>query len=165
MVTSRFDGTSEPDLPQNASGPIGFQGRFAWSGPRRGGRFRRTMAAIRLPTPPNTVSPAYRRIYAVVRRIPHGRVATYGQVAVKAGLPGRARQVGYALHALPAGSRVPWHRVINARGRISLRSRPGPELSQRMLLEREGVRFDAGGAVDLRRFGWGRRRPRSAAAP
>lgn len=108
-----------------------------------------------------SVDSAYQRIYAVVRRIPRGRVATYGEVATRAGLAGRARQVGYALHALSSGSRVPWHRVVNARGRISLRSRPGPELSQRILLEKEGVRFDAGGGIDLRRFGWGRKQRRA----
>ena len=101
---------------------------------------------------------SYQRIYAVVRRIPRGRVATYGQVAALAGLPGHARQVGYALHALPDGTAVPWHRVINARGEVSRRSVPGPELSQRMLLEREGVRFDPRGRVDLRSCGWRRGR-------
>jgi methylated-DNA-protein-cysteine methyltransferase-like protein len=94
------------------------------------------------------------RIYAVVRRIPRGRVATYGQVAALAGYPGHARQVGYALSALPAGTVLPWHRVINARGEISLRHWPGAELTQRMLLEREGVRFDARGRVQLKRVGW-----------
>jgi methylated-DNA-protein-cysteine methyltransferase related protein len=94
------------------------------------------------------------RIYAAVRRIPRGRVATYGQVAALAGLAGHARQVGYALHALPAGTTVPWHRVINAKGEISLRSVPGAGLTQRMLLEREGVRFDAHGRIVLERFRW-----------
>jgi methylated-DNA-protein-cysteine methyltransferase-like protein len=97
---------------------------------------------------------AYARIYAVVRRIPRGRVASYGQVARLAGLPGRARQVGYAMHALPAGTGVPWHRVVNAQGKISLRRRPGPELTQRLLLEREGVRFGPGGRIALARFGY-----------
>lgn len=100
----------------------------------------------------------YQRIYAVVRRIPRGKVSTYGQIAVLAGLPGHARQVGYALHALPDGTTVPWHRVINARGEVSRRRVPGPELSQRLLLEREGVRFDGRGRVDLRSCGWRRRR-------
>ncbi|HEU5039892.1 MAG TPA: MGMT family protein [Gemmatimonadales bacterium] len=100
----------------------------------------------------------YQRIYAVVRRIPRGRVATYGQVAALAGLPGHARQVGYALHALPAGTRVPWQRVINARGEVSRRRAPGAELSQRMLLQREGIRFDARGRVDLDACGWRPRR-------
>jgi len=94
------------------------------------------------------------RIYAVVRRIPRGRVATYGQVATLAGLAGHARQVGYALHALPAGSSVPWQRVVNARGEISLRSVPGAGLTQRMLLEREGIRFDARGRIGLERYRW-----------
>jgi len=100
------------------------------------------------------VSPTYARIYAAVRRIPRGRVATYGQIAELAGLPGHARQVGYALHALPAGTTVPWHRVLNARGALSLRREAGAELTQRLLLEREGVRFDAGGRVDLARVRW-----------
>jgi methylated-DNA-protein-cysteine methyltransferase-like protein len=104
-------------------------------------------------------SDAYRRIYAVISRIPPGRVATYGQVAAVAGLPGHARQVGYALHALPDGSDVPWQRVINARGEVSLRSASegwpgGREGYQRHLLEEEGVVFDARGRIDLRRFAW-----------
>lgn len=95
------------------------------------------------------------RIYAVVRRIPRGRVATYGQVATLAGLPGQARLAAYALHALPEGSVLPWHRVIGAGGRLSLLA-AGSEagLTQRMRLEREGVRFDARGRVELARFAW-----------
>jgi methylated-DNA-protein-cysteine methyltransferase-like protein len=100
------------------------------------------------------LSPSYRRIYAVIRRIPRGQVATYGQVASLAGLAGHARQVGYALHALGKGTRLPWHRVINAKGEVSRRRRPGEELSQRMLLEREGVRFDGRGRVALARLRW-----------
>ena len=96
----------------------------------------------------------YARIYAVVRRIPRGRVATYGQVAELAGLGGHARQVGYALHALPAGSAVPWHRVINAAGMVSRRAVPGAELTQRQLLEREGVGFDLRGRVRLSAVRW-----------
>ena len=96
----------------------------------------------------------YDCIYTVVRRIPRGRVATYGQVAELAGIPGHARQVGYALHALPAGTAVPWHRVLNAQGSLSLRREPGPELTQRLLLEREGIRFDARGRVNLARVRW-----------
>ena len=98
----------------------------------------------------------YRRIYAVVRRIPRGRVATYGQVAQLARIPGAARQVGYALHALGVGSRLPWHRVINHRGEISRRSMPGPEISQRLRLETEGVVFDGRGRVSLKRYQWGK---------
>ena len=97
---------------------------------------------------------SYHRIYQVVRRIPRGRVATYGQIAMLAGLHGHARQVGYALHALPSGSTVPWHRVVNARGTISLRSVPGAELVQQQLLAREGVRLDGKGRVPLSRVRW-----------
>jgi methylated-DNA-protein-cysteine methyltransferase-like protein len=103
----------------------------------------------------------YGRIHAIVRRIPPGRVATYGQVAELAGLPGRARQVGYALHALPANSAVPWHRVLNARGMVSLPPGSRSALDQRLLLEREGVHFDQRGQVPLARFRW---RPRQAPA-
>ena len=95
------------------------------------------------------------RIHDVVSRIPRGRVATYGQVARVAGLPGQARLVGYALHALPAGTSVPWHRVVNAQGAISTPG--GPEGRQRRLLEREGVRFDDRGRISLASFQW---RPR-----
>jgi methylated-DNA-protein-cysteine methyltransferase-like protein len=96
----------------------------------------------------------YERIYGAAGRIPFGRVATYGQIARIAGIPGHARQVGYALHALPYGSDVPWHRVINAKGGISTRSDPQfPEL-QRRLLEAEGVVFDKSGRTDLDRFQW-----------
>ena len=102
------------------------------------------------------------RVYAAVRRIPRGRVATYGQIAAVAGLRGMARQVGYALHALPTDSVVPWHRVINARGEISRRGTYGSEVDQRLRLEREGVRFDARGRVALDAFGWrSRRAPRA----
>ncbi len=96
----------------------------------------------------------YEKIYAVVRRIPRGRVATYGQVADLAGLEGHARQVGYALHALPPGSGLPWHRVINSRGEISAPGGSDWGELQRLLLEAEGIEFDAGGHVDLRRWRW-----------
>jgi methylated-DNA-protein-cysteine methyltransferase-like protein len=96
----------------------------------------------------------YARIYAVVRRIPAGSVASYGQVATLAGLAGHARQVGYAMHALPEGSTVPWQRVINARGEVSPRSDGGSEHYQRHLLEEEGVVFDLRGRIDLKRFRW-----------
>ncbi|MBI3982964.1 MAG: MGMT family protein [Gemmatimonadetes bacterium] len=107
---------------------------------------------------------SYARIYSIIRRIPRGRVATYGQVARLAGIPGHARQVGYALHALTDGSPVPWHRVVNARGGVSRRATPGAELEQRLRLEAEGVRFDARAQVPLARFQWktGRRGLRRA---
>ena len=97
----------------------------------------------------------YARIYAVVRRIPSGRVTTYGNVARVAGLAGHARQVGYALAALPSGTTVPWHRVINAQGRLSLeRAGSSSGTTQRIRLVGEGVTVDASGRVSLARFGW-----------
>ncbi len=101
---------------------------------------------------------AWTRIHAIVRRIPRGRVATYGQVAGLAGFPHAPRLAGYALHALPEGTPLPWHRVVGAGGRLALaRLDPDGALTQRLRLEREGVRFDARGRVDLERSGW---RPR-----
>ncbi len=98
---------------------------------------------------------SYERIYAVVRKIPRGRVTTYGTVARLAGLGGQARLVGYALSALRDGTGVPWHRVINAQGRLSLqRAASSAGLTQVMRLEREGVRVDAAGRVSLAKFGW-----------
>ena len=97
---------------------------------------------------------SYQRIYAQVRRIPRGRVATYGQIARLAGLGGQARQVGYALSAMSDDNDAPWHRVVNAKGEISLRSESGGEIRQRRLLEREKVVFDAKGRISLRRFQW-----------
>jgi len=94
------------------------------------------------------------RIVAAVRRVPKGRVTTYGTIAELAGLEGHARQVGYAMHDLPSGSNVPWHRVVNARGEIRPRSRGDSHELQRMLLEAEGVEFDLKGTIDLKLFGW-----------
>ena len=95
------------------------------------------------------------KIYAVIRRIPPGKVATYGQVAALAGLPRRARMVGQALRSTPEGLDLPWQRVINAGGRVSPRGGIGWEEGyQRHLLEEEGVVFDKSGRVDLERFGW-----------
>ena len=102
---------------------------------------------------------AYDRIFAVVRRIPRGRVATYGQVAALAGLPHAPRVAGYALHALPDGTPIPWHRVVGAGGRLSLaRKSPDGALTQRMRLEREGVSFDPRGRVVLADHAWRRAR-------
>jgi methylated-DNA-protein-cysteine methyltransferase-like protein len=101
------------------------------------------------------VSDTYLAIYAVVGHIPAGSVATYGQVAGLAGLPGRARLVGYALSALKGRPAIPWHRVINAHGRISPRScGSDADMEQRLRLEQEGVHFDASGRIALERFLW-----------
>jgi methylated-DNA-protein-cysteine methyltransferase related protein len=96
------------------------------------------------------------RIKRVIRRIPRGRVASYGQVAALAGHPRAARAVVWILHSSSASAKLPWHRVINSRGTISLRPGYGYE-EQKALLMREGVAFDRQGRVDLRRQGW---RPR-----
>ncbi len=96
-----------------------------------------------------------------MRRIPRGRVATYGQIAHLAGLGRQARLVGYAMSALPRGSRIPWHRVINAQGAISARrGDPAGAFDQRLLLEAEGVKFDSRGRVSLERYRWSPRRAR-----
>jgi methylated-DNA-protein-cysteine methyltransferase-like protein len=97
--------------------------------------------------------PLYERIYAVVRQIPCGQVATYGQIASIVGNC-TARMVGYALATVPAGSDVPWQRVINAQGKISLRADSGGNDLQRQRLEEEGVRFDRQQRVDFRRYRW-----------
>ena len=122
---------------------------------------RRT--AFEIDRPRDRVRPAagassHRRILAIVSRIPRGRIATYGQIARLAGLPGHARLVGYALHALPESTVVPWQRVVNAQGGLS--TPPGHDIRQRHLLEREGVRFDARGRIPLASFQWRPRRSR-----
>ncbi len=94
------------------------------------------------------------QIYAAVMSIPRGRVATYGQVADQAGLPRRARLVGAALRSLPEDSGVPWHRVVNAKGKISQRPRLHAVTEQKVLLEDEGVVFSPNGSIDFKAFGW-----------
>ena len=94
----------------------------------------------------------FQQVYRIVRAVPPGKVTTYGTVAILAGRPGGARTVGWAMRALQRGTDVPWHRVINAQGRISPPS-PSAEL-QRALLESEGVEFDESGGLDLARYGW-----------
>lgn len=104
------------------------------------------------------------RIYAAVKKIPRGKVATYGEIAALAGFPRYARHVGMALAALPQGARVPWQRVVNAQGRISPRIRnwqSGSDDYQRILLEGEGVVFSIDGKIDLKRFGWLREMPKT----
>jgi methylated-DNA-protein-cysteine methyltransferase-like protein len=95
----------------------------------------------------------YEQIYEAVRRIPPGKVATYGQIAK---IVGRctARMVGYAMAALPWGVEVPWQRVINHKGEISARSRGDGVLRQRRLLQKEGIRFDRKGRVNLKKVRW-----------
>ena len=94
------------------------------------------------------VTSAYERVYMVIRQVPAGKVTTYGQVSRIVGSVS-ARQVGYALHAVQPWMEVPWQRVVNSKGLISLR---GGE--QRHLLEAEGIEFSDTGRIDLKRFGW-----------
>ena len=90
----------------------------------------------------------------VARRVPRGRVATYGQIAAMAGMPRHARHVGTALRELPDDSDVPWHRILGAGGRISRRRRSDSHEIQRALLESEGVSFDERGRVNLEECRW-----------
>ena len=96
----------------------------------------------------------FEEVYTIVAQIPTGKVASYGQIAAILGSPGAARTVGWALHSLPRGRDIPWHRVINAAGRISFNSRGVEANLQRTLLESEGVVFDISGKVDMERFQW-----------
>lgn len=94
----------------------------------------------------------YERIWQFVKKIPRGRVATYGQIARLAGIEGHARFVGYALHGVPQNAGIPWHRVINSQGRISLL---GPSARrQRRLLESEKIEFSPAGKINLKEFQW-----------
>ena len=95
----------------------------------------------------------YRAIWESVSQVPKGRVATYGEIARLTGLIGQARLVGYALHNLPPRSTVPWHRIINAKGEISLPRLHGGYRRQRRLLEKEGILFTKN-KIDLDKFGW-----------
>jgi methylated-DNA-protein-cysteine methyltransferase related protein len=96
------------------------------------------------------------QVYAVVRQIPPGKVASYGQVAALLGHPRAARTVGWALAALRDTNEpdVPWQRVINAQGRVSIRNLEHAPEEQQMLLEAEGIEFNERGYIDWQRFGW-----------
>lgn len=96
---------------------------------------------------------AQQRFYTVLAAIPVGSVITYGQLAAQAGMSGRARWAGYLLRNLPANSNLPWHRVVNAQGRISFPQESEKALEQRSLLEEEGIEFKLNGSIDLKRFG------------
>ncbi|MCX7669150.1 MAG: methylated-DNA--[protein]-cysteine S-methyltransferase [Anaerolineae bacterium] len=98
----------------------------------------------------------FERVYRLVCQIPAGKVASYGQIAALLGHPQAARTVGWALNALNGAQAVavPWHRVINSAGRISIARADLSAALQRALLEAEGVEFDARGYVDMQRFGW-----------
>lgn len=96
----------------------------------------------------------YPKIYEVVKLIPYGKVATYGQIADLAGLMGKPRVVGYALHRVTTDSKIPWHRVINAKGEVSRSSlRDGNDDLQELLLKEEGIEFIKG-KLDLGKYRW-----------
>lgn len=98
---------------------------------------------------------AYNAIYAIVRQIPKGKVATYGQIAALANMAGQARLVGYALYRVTHDLEVPWHRVINAKGEISQSPfRHGDDDLQRSLLEQEGIQFSLEGKISLQTYLW-----------
>ncbi len=98
----------------------------------------------------------YEKIYAVVNQIPYGQVATYGQIAELVNLPGKARLVGYALYRVDRHtSTIPWHRVINAKGKVSFSSlRQGSDHIQHHLLATEGIQFDSQGRINLHVYRW-----------
>ena len=113
---------------------------------------------------PGSLTRTHEKICATIRRIPHGKVASYCQIARLAGLPRHARLVGYALHRLPNGSSIPWHRVVNARGDLSLaHAGRASGITQRLRLEREGVPVNAAFRVSMARFGWRPARTKAAA--
>lgn len=101
---------------------------------------------------PGTSVP-HRKFIAVIKMVPKGRVATYGQIARVAGLTGHARQVVWTLHSSTRKYKLPWHRIINSQGKIGL-IRGLDQLRQKTFLEREGVEFDRYGKVDLKIFLW-----------
>ena len=103
---------------------------------------------------PRVVGPGFHeRVYAMVRQVPRGRVAAYGDVATVLGSPRVARHVGWALAALPPSEAdVPWHRIINSRGRISFKGQTVRAELQRRRLEAEGIEFSRAGVIDLTRF-------------
>lgn len=95
----------------------------------------------------------HQRVIDIIKRIPEGRVITYGDIAACAGNPRAARQVAYILHSSSRKENLPWHRVVNSRGGISLKPKQGYEL-QRRLLREEGIAFDENDCIDLKRFLW-----------
>lgn len=97
--------------------------------------------------------PTLLKVWNTAKTIPRGRVTTYGQLATAAGFPRAARLAGFALKNTPPKMKLPWHRVLNAQGRISFPARSAAWREQRRRLEAEGVVF-LGGRVDLKRYGW-----------
>ena len=101
----------------------------------------------------NQTDSLYQRIYKLVKQIPAGQVATYGQIAKMVGHCG-PRQVGYAMSHTPKGEKIPWQRVINSQGRVSVRKQGAEDPRQIKLLKQEGVIFDKSGKVDFAEYAW-----------
>ncbi len=99
------------------------------------------------------VTPFHQHVVAIIKRIPKGKVATYGQIAALASHPRAVRQVVRILHSCSKKERLPWHRVVNRQGRISLRPGLGYEI-QKALLKEEGVAFGGNDTIDLERYLW-----------
>ena len=100
---------------------------------------------------------AFEEVYAIVRKIPRGRVMNYGQIAGFIRHPLSARAVGWAMQQCPQG--IPWHRVVNAQGSISTENLTDPPGLQRLLLVGEGVHFDESGKLSMARYQWSPKRP------
>ena len=99
---------------------------------------------------------SHKKIYDMVKRIPEGKVAIYGQIAKLIGYPNHSRYIGLALSQLEGNSKVPWHRVVNAQGKISPRGLNGCDDYQRILLEEEGIQFNDNNCISLKEFQWER---------
>jgi len=95
----------------------------------------------------------YQRVIDIIKNIPEGKIATYGQIATYAGNPRAARQVSFILHSSSEKENLPWHRVINSKGSISLKPGHGYEL-QKQMLKKEGITFKENDCIDLKRFLW-----------
>jgi methylated-DNA-protein-cysteine methyltransferase-like protein len=98
------------------------------------------------------MTPATQKIITVIAMVPKGKVASYGQIAKLAGSPGAARQVVWTLHSSSKKYKLPWHRIINAQGKIGLKDIYGNR--QKLLLEKEGIAVDHYGKIDIETFGW-----------
>lgn len=106
-----------------------------------------------------SITPFTRKVLASIRRIPRGRVATYGQIAILAGSPQGSRGVSWILHSSSATEKLPWHRVINSQGKISFPRGSSLFIKQRRLLRTEGVEVGPAGEVDRGRFQWKTKKP------
>ncbi|MGJ4753153.1 MGMT family protein [Leptospira kmetyi] len=98
----------------------------------------------------------FKNVYALVKKVPRGKVTSYGRIAALLGKPRASRAVGYALNALSKDQeqKVPWQRVINSQGKISFRGDTGRSILQKKILEDEGIKFNSAETIDLKIFGW-----------